>query len=776
MENLKLSDQELRFYAELFAACDSENSGRVPGVRASELFLTSGLHNEILFQIAEMCGAKRLGHFGRSQFYIALKLIAVAQCGLPLAFESFNLGIEIPLPKLTRISEDRRRGSQPVQYSVLNQPDQQGMISNVQQAGQLPPPPGKQHVRSFSGTRHAPMNVVTNEPVLSTNQNNSRGTPPHETRSPPFSPKDSPANSPGTQKRMASYVKQVSCPGQVIQTTGFVNSSYDGTGLKLEKGWASFEEEDSQGLITNDQKEWAHFSDHHKADTSSITSSEAESLDDIWTISDEQREYYVNQFKAMQPDLTGVIVGATAKEFFEKSKLPVHELSKIWTLSDVNKDGALSLEEFCTAMHLVVLRRNEIELPEKLPPSLMPYTPLVNSDEPFAADLPPGGTLKRLTPVSPQPNQWTTTFPPESPSSSAVSSPGTKPVSFDYKPVAQDPDSKIIHPVPMRMSPDGMPIPMGGSEFDRARTFSADLEDPSQEQYSQQEAVLSPTKQRSYTIDATDGEGHNKYAAPLHGRPRPTPKKAQSATGVSCEMPGQPLLLPPPASSVSHDDTIEYEPDEPVEPAEAERPSTLSLGAEALPAVPPRGRELSRSASCDFEKTATPEAGQGGQLAPPPAVPPRASPRDAVKRKLVGQYSEPGCIGSTLEHPTLADFRQFESVPETGAEYDMYQASGSKSLDSLDAASVLAGDQTSPNDVPRERYGSEEDILAEKVKSGRRVSSESKPSIQASIRQQRQRNTTLERLAGELNQELQEVMEQRIALEIQLEHLRPFSS
>jgi hypothetical protein len=53
--------------------------------------------------------------------------------------------------------------------------------------------------------------------------------------------------------------------------------------------------------------------------------------------------------------------------------------------------------------------------------------------------------------------------------------------------------------------------------------------DPSQEQYSQQEAVLSPTKQRSYTIDTTDGDGsHNKYAAPLHGRPRPTPKKAQS--------------------------------------------------------------------------------------------------------------------------------------------------------------------------------------------------------------------------------------------------------
>ena len=48
-------------------------------------------------------------------------------------------------------------------------------------------------------------------------------------------------------------------------------------------------------------------------------------------------------------------------------------------LSDVNRDGALSLDEFCTAMHLVVLRRNDIELPDSLPPVLQPYTPLVSS-------------------------------------------------------------------------------------------------------------------------------------------------------------------------------------------------------------------------------------------------------------------------------------------------------------------------------------------------------------------------------------------------------------
>ena len=38
----------------------------------------------------------------------------------------------------------------------------------------------------------------------------------------------------------------------------------------------------------------------------------------------------------------------------------------------MSKDGGLSLEEFLTAMHLVVLRRNDIKLPETLPSCLCP--------------------------------------------------------------------------------------------------------------------------------------------------------------------------------------------------------------------------------------------------------------------------------------------------------------------------------------------------------------------------------------------------------------------
>lgn len=38
--------------------------------------------------MTEVCGAKRLGYFSPAQFYVALKLLAAAQSGLPVHLES----------------------------------------------------------------------------------------------------------------------------------------------------------------------------------------------------------------------------------------------------------------------------------------------------------------------------------------------------------------------------------------------------------------------------------------------------------------------------------------------------------------------------------------------------------------------------------------------------------------------------------------------------------------------------------------------------------------
>lgn len=211
--------------------------------------------------------------------------------------------------------------------------------------------------------------------------------------------------------------------------------------------WENFDNEDcrdDKGLLGNDShSSWSNV----RTDSSSVTSSETDSMDDIWTITDEQRDYYTKQFHTMQPDRQGSISGAVAKDYFEKSRLPVHELAKIWQLSDLNGDGLLSLEEFCIAMHLVVLRRNKIDLPDSLPSSLTPYAPL--SEEPFASDLPQGSTMKRISP--PSPLAWQQVI--DSRSSSAVSSPSVKPTNFDFAPIAPDPEHNIMQPVAVRASP-----------------------------------------------------------------------------------------------------------------------------------------------------------------------------------------------------------------------------------------------------------------------------------------------------------------------------------
>ncbi|XP_027631269.1 ralBP1-associated Eps domain-containing protein 2 isoform X12 [Tupaia chinensis] len=94
--------------------------------------------------------------------------------------------------------------------------------------------------------------------------------------------------------------------------------------------------------------------------------------DDPWRITEEQWEYYVNQFRSLQPDPSSFISGSVAKNFFTKSKLSIPELSYIWELSDADCDGALTLPEFCAAFHLIVARKNGYPLPEGLPPTLQP--------------------------------------------------------------------------------------------------------------------------------------------------------------------------------------------------------------------------------------------------------------------------------------------------------------------------------------------------------------------------------------------------------------------
>lgn len=57
-------------------------------------------------------------------------------------------------------------------------------------------------------------------------------------------------------------------------------------------------------------------------------------------------EPYEKEFLELGPDADGKIDGAQAKRKLVESKLNNSMLHKIWTLSDIDKDGKLSLYEY----------------------------------------------------------------------------------------------------------------------------------------------------------------------------------------------------------------------------------------------------------------------------------------------------------------------------------------------------------------------------------------------------------------------------------------------
>jgi epidermal growth factor receptor substrate 15 len=88
-----------------------------------------------------------------------------------------------------------------------------------------------------------------------------------------------------------------------------------------------------------------------------------------WIIDAEERKRSISMFHNMQPE-KGKVSGEKAKQMFLKSGLSTDVLGKIWTLSDTDCDGALTISEFSIAIHLIGRCRGGEPVPTVLPPAL----------------------------------------------------------------------------------------------------------------------------------------------------------------------------------------------------------------------------------------------------------------------------------------------------------------------------------------------------------------------------------------------------------------------
>ncbi|XP_030662605.1 ralBP1-associated Eps domain-containing protein 2 isoform X3 [Nomascus leucogenys] len=628
---LLLSEGEQQCYSELFARCAGAAGGgpgsgppeaaRVaPGTATAaagpvaDLFRASQLPAETLHQITELCGAKRVGYFGPTQFYIALKLIAAAQSGLPVRIESIKC--ELPLPRF-----------------MMSKNDGEIRFGN----------PAELH-----GTK-------VQIPYLTTEKNSFKRMDDEdkqqETQSPTMSPLASPPSSPPHYQRVPlshGYSKLRSSAEQMhpapyearqplVQPEG---SSSGGPGTKPLRHQAS--------LIRSFSVE------RELQDNSSYP-------DEPWRITEEQREYYVNQFRSLQPDPSSFISGSVAKNFFTKSKLSIPELSYIWELSDADCDGALTLPEFCAAFHLIVARKNGYPLPEGLPPTLQP---------------------EYLQAAFPKPKRDCQLF------------------------------DSYSESLPANQQPRDL------NRMETSVKDMADLPVPTQDVTSDDKQALKSTINEALPKDVSEDPATPKDSNSLKARPR---SRSYSSTSIEEAMKkGEDPPTPPPRPQKTHS-----------------RASSLDLNKVFQPSVP---------------------ATKSGLLPPPPALPPRPCPSQSE------QVSEAELLPQLSRAPSQAA----ESSP---AKKDVpYSQPPSKPI----RRKFRPENQATENQEPSTAASGPASAATMKPHpTVQKQSSKQKKAIQTAIRKNKEANAVLARLNSELQQQLKEVHQERIALENQLEQLRP---
>ncbi|XP_069827343.1 ralBP1-associated Eps domain-containing protein 2 isoform X2 [Dendropsophus ebraccatus] len=660
--HLPLSDNEQKRYSELFSLCQVEGSSRLAAdsSKVAELFMASQLPAETLHQITELCGAKHVGFFGPAQFFIALKLIAAAQAGLAVCTESIKC--ELPLACFLPMKFDN------VKYGI------QSMGVDA---------PLSKHTASEKGPLHSLGEGETKSEAkicVTSPQKSAFSTSPEYVQGKKQS---------SPEQHSGAAVYETRQPA-LLQQDGHLPLNYGNQPATLQSSI-------SRSLSVEKESQ---------------DSSESYS-EDPWRITEEQREYYTNQFRSLQPDLNSFISGPVARSFFTKSKLSIPELSHIWDLSDVDCDGALTLEEFFAAFHLIVAKKNGYDLPNTLPKTLL-------------------SEILKPTPVNPSTDGVYEAYRGTNTVCSARK---------ELETVCEDPaNSELL--------------------------ILFDVETSNNKPKPTTEVPTGQNALKKNTVNDSEALKENtiNYLGPSET------KKFQSFKTVVHQEPHTHKTRPRSRSysSTSIEETMKK--------------------VEEPPTPPPRPQKThSRASSLDLSRIIQHHspAPRAGWIPPPPALPPRP---------CVSQLSYPSTNADQkiqIQQLTFADFKSQEQN-ERGVEIELQT---NKMLPQTEESSPAKKEMLlnqPPTKPLRRKFHPESQVLenhdlssassvtssATSLKSHPAVQkqpSKQKKAIQTAIRKNKEANAVLARLNSELQQQLKEVHQERIALETQLEQLRPLT-
>uniref|UniRef100_A0A8W7PEG9 EF-hand domain-containing protein n=1 Tax=Anopheles coluzzii TaxID=1518534 RepID=A0A8W7PEG9_ANOCL len=410
----ELSEAELRYYNDLFKICsETDGAGKIPALKATSLFRSANLSSEIINKITALAGIPQTAlHLSRQQFYGCLKLIAAYQAAVPLREEILTTSVNLPLPQFSWIDpatgpSSGAGDSSSLSSSILSAAGSGcGTGAGGSQTGTLERN-GYSEVNRRASLKMAGGVAGGGGGAGSTTQDSSASTGGEMTNSDQPSTdsevehNDDPVNmirgererhTVGMLKGGGIVMIGNSHPlvGGGAGGGGGHGGGHGGGGGGSPEAWSTASDSPTptnsvaerpwanqtlwQGLVCEEQRQLLGTEEESSDRHSSDEDEQEIDLEYFYQISQTQKDYYLKQFRTIQPDVHGLVSDRLRGKlvFFEKSRIPIDELRHIWQMCDVTRDGALNLAEFTAAMHLVVLRRNNIPVPATLPPCLLP--------------------------------------------------------------------------------------------------------------------------------------------------------------------------------------------------------------------------------------------------------------------------------------------------------------------------------------------------------------------------------------------------------------------
>ncbi|KXJ20834.1 epidermal growth factor receptor substrate 15-like 1 [Exaiptasia diaphana] len=329
----QLSAGHSSVYEAYFRQADTKLTSTIAAVDAAAFLKRSNLKEGILHKIWELCDQTGTGYLDKHRFFLALRLIALAQNGKEVSLS--NLSLLVPAPNLGDIPSPLVKSPMDT-TSWLVKPSEKlkydGIFENLKPVnGYLP----GDKVKPVLLNSKLPLDVLGRVWDLSDIDRDGM-----------LDADEFAVAMHLVYKALEGEIVPLSIPPRLLppskRTLQNPSSAPQSPSLKIPL-----------------------------SGTSPVSLGQSVSKD-TWVVSPSEKLKFEGMFINVDKDGDGLVSGEQVKDVFMQSGLPQPVLAHIWGLCDINNSGTLNAEQFILAMYLVQQKVKGVDVPHALTPEMIP--------------------------------------------------------------------------------------------------------------------------------------------------------------------------------------------------------------------------------------------------------------------------------------------------------------------------------------------------------------------------------------------------------------------